>query len=324
MKYTIAILTGGDSAERVISLKSAAVVREYLPKDAFRCFEIDIQGTSWTERSSGIPVDKNDFSLSIDGERIHFHAAFAALHGRPLENGQLQGYLEIMGVPYTCCNGMVSALTMDKFRTKLFLQGTGIPMASSVLVRQGDSLSTPEIQALGMPLFVKPNALGSSFGITKVKRPEQLKQAVDLAAQYDPEVLIEACIPGREFSNGVFEHQGKQIVLPVTEIIPHSEYFDYAAKYEGKSQEVTPANLPEMLTHTCQQQSLLLYKSLGCKGVVRFDYILSTQNHSFYFLEANTIPGISPASIVPQQATAAGWALSDFFAAQLHEILSFR
>jgi D-alanine-D-alanine ligase len=321
MTYTIAILTGGDSAERVISLKSAAVVREYLPKDLFRCFEIDIQGAAWTERHSGEPVDKNDFSLTIDGEHIRFDAAFAALHGRPLENGQLQGYLDIMGIPYTCCNGMVSALTMDKFRTKLFLQGTGIPVAQSVLVRLGDSLLTPEIQALGMPLFVKPNTLGSSFGITKVKHPEQLQEAVALAAQYDPEVLLEAFIPGREFSNGVFVHQGKHIALPVTEIIPQSEYFDYAAKYEGKSQEVTPANLPETLVDSCQQQSLLLYKALGCKGVVRFDYILSSINEAFYFLEANTIPGISPASIVPQQATAAGWALGDFFAAQLHEIL---
>ncbi len=314
---TIAILTGGDTAERVISLQSSAVVRAHLPADRYRCFEIDINGSAWCERETGTPVDKNDFSLRLRGEHIRFEAAFAALHGSPLEDGKLQGYLEIMGIPYTCCDGFVSALTMNKQRTKQFLAATGVPMARSVLLRKDQVFDPAGLADMGFPLFVKPNTQGSSFGVTKVKTAAELQPALEEAFRYDAEVVVESYLPGREFSNGAFRHKGEVVVLPVTEIIPEGEFFDYAAKYEGRSQEVTPALLTPEETAECQARSRFLYEALGCRGVVRFDYILS--GGTFHFLEANTIPGLSAASLVPQQARAAGWTLEGFFGALLEE-----
>ncbi|MFZ4633351.1 MAG: D-alanine--D-alanine ligase family protein [Saprospiraceae bacterium] len=316
---TIAILTGGDTAEKVISLQSSAVVLAHLPVERFRCFEIDIEGTNWCERTTRTPIDKNDFSLTLNGEHIHFDAAFAALHGSPLEDGKLQGYLELLGVPYTCCDGFVSALTMNKHRTKQFLTPLGVPMARSALLHQGQQVDHAALLDMGLPLFVKPNTQGSSFGVTKVKSAETLQPAIEEAWRFDPEVVVESYLPGREFSNGAFRHKGKVVVLPVTEIIPDGEFFDYAAKYEGKSKEVTPAPLTPEQTDSCQARSRFLYNALGCQGVVRFDYILAGE--TFYFLEVNTIPGLSSASLVPQQARADGWTLDAFFAALLDEVL---
>jgi D-alanine-D-alanine ligase len=313
----IAILTGGDSAERVISLKSAQVVKDYLPVDRYNVYLIDIEGTNWHDPESGEPVDKNDFSLTIRGEKIQFDCAFAALHGSPLEDGKMQGYFDMLGIPYTCCNGFVSALTMDKHITKTYLAPYGIPLAKSVLLRRGDKVSPARLLDMGLPLFVKPNTQGSSFGVTKVKTTDQLLPAIDEAWRYDAEVVVESFLPGREFSNGVLRVKGEIVVLPVTEIIPETEFFDFAAKYEGKSQEITPADLSQDLTRQCQERSRLLYDILRCTGVVRFDYILVGE--TFYFLEANTIPGISPASIVPQQAKAHGWELGEFFAMLIEE-----
>ena len=314
----IAILTGGDSEERVISLKSGQVVRDHLPKDRYRSFLIDIQKADWHDLDSGIQVDKNDFSLTVNGEKIRFDCAFAALHGAPLEDGKMQGYLEMLGIPYTCCNGYVSALTMNKHNTKQQLAQYGtVPMAKSVLLHRGQVVDNEQILALGLPLFVKPNTHGSSFGVTKVKTPDALPAAIEEAFQFDKEVVVESFLPGREFSNGVLRVNGEVVVLPVTEIIPETEFFDFAAKYEGKSQEITPADLSSGLTLQCRERSRFLYEALQCRGVVRFDYILV--GDVFHFLEANTIPGISPASIVPQQARAHGWALGAFFSLLIEE-----
>lgn len=316
----IAILTGGDSEERVISLKSGQVVREHLPKDRYRSFLIDIQKSDWHEIDSGTPIDKNDFSLTLGGEKIHFACAFAALHGAPLEDGKMQGYFDMLGIPYTCCDGYVSALTMNKHNTKLQLAQFGtVPMAGSVLLRRGEPADLEKIKPLGMPLFVKPNTHGSSFGVTKVKTAEALLPAIEEAWRFDSEAVVESFLPGREFSNGVLRVNGTVTVLPVTEIIPETEFFDFAAKYEGKSKEVTPADLSPELTQQCQSQSRFLYEALKCKGVVRFDYILV--GDTFHFLEANTIPGISPASIVPQQARAHGWELGVFFSLLIEEAM---
>lgn len=317
----IAILTGGDSAERVISLKSGAVVRDHLPKDRYRTFLIDIQKADWKDLDTGIAVDKNDFTLTLaNGEKIRFDAAFAALHGSPLEDGKLQGYLELMGVPYTCCDGYVSALTMSKHNTKLQLAPYGIPMAPSELLRKGEPIDEAKLLQLGLPLFVKPNDNGSSFGVTKVKTTEALLPAIDEAFQYSNEVMVEAFMPGREFSNGVLRVNGKVVVLPVTEIIPETEFFDFAAKYEGKSKEVTPADLSVELTRQCQERTGKIYDLLKCKGAIRIDYILV--GDTFHLLEPNTIPGISPASIIPQQAQAHGWELGEFFALLIEEACS--
>lgn len=307
----IAILTGGDSAERVISLKSGKVVFDHLPVDRYRSFLIDVEGADWKEMSSGVQVDKNDFTLTLNGEKIHFDCAFAALHGSPLEDGKMQGYLDLIGVPYTCCDGFVSGLTMNKYLTKVQLAPLGIPMARSVLLRRGEPVNESGLLEMGLPLFVKPNTHGSSFGVTKVKTQEELLPAIESVWPYDREAVVEAFMPGREFSNGVLRVNGETVVLPVTEIIPETEFFDFAAKYEGKSEEVTPADLSPELERQCRERSRFLYDVLRCQGVVRFDYILV--GDTFHFLEANTIPGISPASIVPQQARAHGWELGAFF-----------
>lgn len=315
----IAILTGGDSEERVISLKSGRVVADHLPADRYRTFLIDVQKADWHDLDSGIQVDKNDFTLTLDDEKIRFDCAFAALHGSPLEDGKMQGYLEMLGIPYTCCDGYVSALTMNKHNTKTQLAPYGVPLAKSLLLHRGEPVPTDRMLALGLPLFVKPNTHGSSFGVSKVKTVSELQPALDEAWRFGDEVVVESFMPGREFANGAFRHKGKIEVLPVTEIVPETEFFDFAAKYEGKSQEVTPADLSPDLTRQCQERTRQVYQTLGCRGVVRFDYILV--GDTFHLLEANTIPGISPASIVPQQARAAGWDLGEFFAALIEEAI---
>lgn len=313
----IAILTGGDSAERVISLKSAQVVRQNLPQDRYRTWLIDIEGANWRDVDSGIQIDKHDFSLPLPEGRIHFDAAFAALHGAPLEDGKLQGYLDIMGLPYTCCDGFVSALTMNKHHTKLFLQPHGIPMAPSLLLQRGEAVNVDAIAALGFPLFIKPNTHGSSFGVSKVKTREEIVPALEAVWPYDAEAVAEAFLEGGEFGNGALRIQGEVVALPPTQIITFKEFFDFEAKYEGASKEVTPADISLELTAQSQALARKLYTVLGCQGVVRFDFILV--GDTFHFLEANTIPGLSAASIVPQQAAAQGWTLGDFFALLLEE-----
>jgi D-alanine-D-alanine ligase len=225
----------------------------------------------------------------------------------------------MMGIPYTCCNGYVSALTMSKHNTKMQLAPLGIPMAQSVLLRKGHPIDTAELLAMDLPLFVKPNTHGSSFGVSKVKTADALLPAIEEAFGFDDEVLVEAFMPGREFSNGVLRVNGEIVVLPVTEIIPEDEFFTFAAKYEGRSKEVTPAEVSPELTQQCQQRTRQIYEALGCKGVVRIDFILV--GDTFYLLEPNTIPGISPASIVPQQANAYGWDLGTFFSVLIQEAL---
>lgn len=313
----IAILTGGDSEERVISLKSGRVVADHLPADRYRSFLIDIQKADWRDLESGVQVDKNDFSLTLDGEKIRFDCAFAALHGSPLEDGKMQGYFEMLGIPYTCCDGYVSALTMNKHNTKTQLAPHGVPLAKSRLLHRGQAVDHNDLLTLGLPLFVKPNTHGSSFGVSKVKTAGELQAALDEAWRFGDEVVVESFMPGREFANGAFRHKGEIVVLPVTEIIPETEFFDFAAKYEGKSKEITPADLTPEQTRQCQERTRQVYQLLGCRGVVRFDYILV--GDTFHLLEANTIPGISPASIVPQQARAAGWELGEFFGALIEE-----
>jgi D-alanine-D-alanine ligase len=318
-KLSVAILMGGDSEERVISLKTAAVIKKHLHSDLMQTRMIDIAGSRWIDSETGLAIDKNDFSLKIGRKKHHFDVAFAAIHGAPLENGALQGYLEMVGVPYTCCNGFVSAMTMNKHVTKAVAATVGAPMAKNMLVRRGEKPDFNHfVQALGdLPYFVKPNAHGSSFGVSKVKKVEDLQTALDFAFQYDDEVMVEQFMPGREFGNGAFRHKGKIIVLPVTEIITKREFFDYEAKYEGASEEVTPAQISTALTKQAQDLSRRLYQSLGCSGVVRFDYILVAD--TFHVLEVNTIPGMSEASIVPQQVVAYGWTLQDFFTGLVRE-----
>lgn len=307
----IAILTGGFSAEIGISLKSADVVQKFLDPDKFNTYQIVIDYSGWYERQQRIPVDKNDFSILVDGNKINFDCVFVALHGSPAEDGMIQGYFEMLNIPYTCCNGFVSALTMDKLATKTYLANSDVHMSKTLSFKEGEQIDIDAIEALQYPVFVKPNAVGSSFGVSKVFNREGLKKAVDEAFKHDSMILVESFIKGREFGNGVYEKEGKLVVLPITEIIPETDFFDYQAKYEGKSKEVTPADLSPALTKKCQELSLYLFKKLNCKGFVRFDYIL--QGDDFYFLEVNTVPGLSEQSIVPQQAVLSGLTLRQFF-----------
>ncbi len=305
----IAIIAGGPSAERGISLKSAKTIAAHLPKDKYSVTTIDITPEDWKEMETGNRVDLNHFSLwdPKGNEERKFDFAFIIIHGTPAEDGKLQGYLEMMGIPHSACGVLTSALTFNKQMCKDHLKPYNIPMAESMIVKKNVGRGEVEGHNIRPPFFVKPNNNGSSYGVTKVKEWVQLEEAVSNALQYDHEVMIERALIGTEYSCGVVREGSTEHVFPITEIIPEGEFFDFAAKYEGHSQEITPARLEAEQVKQCQERSVFLYSVLGCRGMVRFDYIL--ENGTFYFLEANTTPGMSEASIIPQQAVAYGWSI---------------
>jgi D-alanine-D-alanine ligase len=305
---TIAIVAGGDSSEFGISVKSANEVSKAL-SSRYITYVITIRGTNWyweDQKGRYHNIDKNDFSLIADDNRIRFSAVFIAIHGTPGENGLLQGYFDMMGIPYTSCGAFCSALTFNKQACKLFLKDTGIPMAKSILLRAGESIDADDIiSQAGLPCFVKPNDSGSSFGVSKVKKKDDLHSAIDIAFKESDEVIIEAFMDGREVACGVLKTKTESIVFPVTEIISKNEFFDYEAKYTpGNSDEVTPADMPEEVTNEIRRLSSLIYDLLGCKGIVRVDFIVIDGKP--YFLEINTIPGMTEESLIPKQAKAAG------------------
>jgi D-alanine-D-alanine ligase len=312
---TIAIAAGGDSSEFEISVKSAGEVGNILTS-RYIVYIIIIRGTSWyweDERGRYHNIDKNDFTLMHNDQRTKFDGVFIAIHGTPGENGLLQGYFDMMGIPYTSCDAFCSALTFNKQACKLFLKEYGITMANAVMIRKGD---TPEFSKLinqtGLPCFVKPNDSGSSFGVTKVKKMEELLPAIDTAFKESDEVLVEAFMNGREVACGVIKTKNKTLVLPVTEIISKNEFFDYEAKYTpGRSDEVTPADMPLAVTDEIQDISKFIYDLLGCKGIVRVDFIVVGEKP--YFIEINTIPGMTRESLVPKQAEAAGISLEELY-----------
>ena len=304
----IAILTGGPSAEREISLKSAQMVTQHLDPDLYSHRLISMNKDAWVEMESHARIDLNDFSLSIEGEKEWFDFVFIIIHGSPAEDGKIQGYFDMLDIPYSTCDTLACSLTFNKQMCKEFLQAHDVPMAPSLIIRRGDAIPIEEVAALGLPLFVKPNSNGSSYGITLVKEEIEVLPAVELAFRYDEEVIIEGYLAGREFGCGLVQEGETLHVFPVTEIIPEAEFFTYAAKYEGASQEITPAKISATLTENCQDISKKIYKALACRGMVRMDYILV--DDVFYFLEVNTIPGLSPASIIPQQVKAYGWGFS--------------
>ena len=312
---TIAIVAGGDSSEFEISVKSADEVCNVLTS-RYIAYIIIIRGTNWYwEDKKGLynTIDKNDFSLVYDEQRIRFDGVFIAIHGTPGENGLLQGYFDMMSIPYTSCSAFCSALTFNKQACKLFLKEYGIAMADAILIRKGENLDLDNIiERTGIPCFVKPNDSGSSFGVTKVKQKGTLLSAIETAFKESNEVLIEAFMNGREVACGVIKTKNKSIVLPVTEIISKNEFFDYEAKYTpGKSDEVTPAEMPLVVTNEIQRISLLVYDLLGCKGIVRVDFIVIGEKP--YFIEINTVPGMTKESLVPKQAAAAGISLEELY-----------
>lgn len=305
----IAIIAGGPSAERGISLKSAKTIATHLPKEKYKVFTIDITPHGWKDLDSGRLVDLNHFSLAEENgcAAVSFDYAFIIIHGTPAEDGKLQGYFEMLNIPHSACGVLASSLTFNKQMCKDHLKQYNIPMAESMVIKEyvdKDEILKNNIQP---PLFVKPNNNGSSYGVTKVKQWSELGDAISLALKYDHEVMIERALTGREYSCGVVRDGSNIHIFPVTEIIPEGEFFDFAAKYEGHSQEITPARLSPELANQCRQRSGHLYRILGCRGMVRFDYIL--ENDIFYLLEANTTPGMSEASIIPQQSIAYGWTI---------------
>ena len=319
---TIAIVAGGDSSEYEVSVKSATEVSKVLAS-GYMVYIIMIRSTNWyweDPKGRFHNIDKNDFTLITDEYRIRFDCVFIAIHGTPGENGLLQGYFDMMKIPYTSCNAFCSALTFNKQATKLYLKEYGIMMAEAILIRKGETTDPGSImRKTGLPCFVKPNDSGSSFGVTKVKKRADLMPAIEAAFKESNEVMIEAFMKGREVACGVVKTKNKKLVLPVTEIISKNEFFDYEAKYTpGRSDEVTPANMPETITEEIQRLSSLISDLLGCKGIVRVDFIVVADKP--LFLEINTVPGMTAESLVPKQAASAGIALNDLYSMVVEDL----
>lgn len=326
MKKKIALVTGGYSGESVISYKSADCMRANLDKNRWDVYKIDINPNGWFYMpDEGLPVavDKNDFSVSLDGTRITFDAVLVGLHGTPGEDGKLQGYFDCLNIPYTSCNAATSALTFNKRYTVAVAAFAGIPVAKSLHLFRDNPLPADRIlDALKLPVFVKPNNGGSSIGMSKVNEPGQLAAALEKAFREDEQVLVEEFIRGREFTIGVFRHAGRIIDLPITEVISQNEFFDFQAKYEGASREITPAEIDEVTANRIRSEARRAYEVFNCSGVVRMDFIYHDIESKPYLLEINTVPGQSEASIVPQQVRAMGWSLEEFYSALIDECLS--
>jgi D-alanine-D-alanine ligase len=320
MKKRIALVYGGDSSEYEISVKSGKHIASHIDRERYEVFEVIIKGSDWRvicESGESYFIDKSDFSFSIPSNswtpeaKMEFDKVLIMIHGTPGENGLFQAYLEMVGMSFTTSSATVSAVTFNKYACKCFLRDTGVKLAREIFLRRGDSYNPYDISArLGLPLFVKPNNGGSSFGVTKVKRLEDLNNAIECAFKEDESVLIEEFIDGREMTNGVYERDGVLVRLPVTEIISNNEFFDYEAKYLGASQEICPAQIPQELSTAIIDLSHKLYRHLGCRGVVRMDYIV--RGDEIYFLEVNTVPGMTEMSLVPQQIRAAGMTIKQF------------
>jgi len=321
-KKNIAIVCGGYSSEKEISLNSGKNLMEWIDSDKFIPYLVYIEKGKWSVLDNGqeYAINKADFSVSIKGKNISFDCAYITIHGTPGEDGRLQSYFEIVGLPYTSSGVFTSSMTFHKFATKAFLSQFGIKSAKAFLVRKYDYVRPEDVvDAVGLPCFVKPNNCGSSFGVSKIKSTDEILPAIAKALSEDSEVIIEEFIEGREFTNGIYHADQCIRVLPITEIISGNEFFDYEAKYVGKSKEVTPAELTPELEKQCKLLTGHIYKLLNCDGVVRIDYIL--KGNDFYFLEANTTPGLSEQSIIPQQIRAEGMTEQEVFTSLIEDAL---
>ncbi len=326
MKKNIALLAGGYSGEYTISMRTAETIRKNLDPEAYAVYPIVITRDGWryADGATVVEVDKNDFTLPLPDGRVRFDAAFIAVHGTPGEDGRLQGYLDMVGIPYTTCNAIVSALTFNKsFCNKVVKAFNVVGIANSVHLIKGEPYSMGAIlEHLKLPVFVKPAESGSSLGISKVKDVTELLPAIEKAFKEDNQVLIEEFIEGRELTIGVYRVDGVLRVLPPTEIRSQNEFFDYEAKYtSGVTDEITPAPIDADVLEKLETKAAHIYRHLNCRGVVRMDFILQRDTAKLYFLEVNTMPGQSEASIVPQQVRASGGSLQDFYTALLEETL---
>ena len=325
-KPRIAFVTGGYSSEAVISYKSAITIENNLDKDRYDIYRIDITPEAWFHPSKDgqkYAIDRSDFSLDLPSGKIKFDAVFIGIHGTPGEDGRLQGYFDMVGLPYTSCDAATSAITFNKRYTVAVAAFSGINVARSLHLFRHSPVETSFIlSALNLPVFVKPNNGGSSIGMSKVNQADELEAALDKAFKEDDQVLVEEFIKGREFTIGVFRRAGKIITLPFTEVITENEFFDYQAKYEGKSREVTPAECTEEMADQIRSTATSVYEIFNCRGIVRMDFIYMEKQQAPYLLEINTVPGQSEASIVPQQVRANGWKLMDFYTMLVEEALN--
>jgi len=325
MRLNIAVVSGGDSGEFDISIQSGLVVKKYLDPNKYKVYPIVIKGQEWIHECPNnniYTVDKNDFSVMMGEIKINFDCIFIAIHGTPGEDGRLQGYFDMLGIPYTSCDQITSSITFNKYFSKIFVSNFGALTAQSLLLTKFTDISPDEILTqLTLPLFVKPNSGGSSVGMSKIIVAEDINPAIEKAFREDDEVLIEEFIEGREITCGIMKHQEKIIKFPVTEIISKKEFFDYEAKYDPSlADEIIPAQIPKDVFTNCQETSAELYKKLNCKGVVRFDYIFNEKG--MYFLEVNTVPGLTETSIIPKMAESFGMTLTELFGIMVEEGLT--
>ena len=313
LKRTIAIVCGGDSSEHDVSMHSAQGLYSFFDKERYNVYIVDVKGIDWhveLEDGTSAPIDKNDFSFIENGKHIEFDYAYITIHGAPGENGIMQGYFDLIHLPYSTSGVLVEALTFDKYVLNNYLRGFGVNVADSILLRRGEEYNEEEIEKrLGMPCFVKPAADGSSFGVSKVKNIDQLAPALRVAFMESDEVMIEGFLDGTEISQGVYKTKDKSIVFPATEVVTSNEFFDYNAKYNGQVQEITPARInPDTAKHVAAETSRI-YDILHANGIIRIDYIISKDkegNDVINMLEINTTPGMTATSFIPQQVRAAG------------------
>lgn len=316
LKRNIAIVCGGDSSEHDVSLRSAQGLYSFFDKERYNVYIVDIKGQDWhVELPDGLTakIDRNDFSFVVDGKATLFDYAYITIHGTPGENGILQGYFDLIGLPYSTSGVLVEAMTFDKFVLNQYLRGYGVSVAESLLIRQGyeELVNDDEIEErIGMPCFVKPAADGSSFGVSKVKCKDQLAPAIRKAMLESPEIMVEGFLEGTEISQGVYKTREKTVVLPATEVVTSNEFFDYDAKYNGQVQEITPARLSADVAERVAKITSHIYDILHCNGIIRIDYIISKEG-KINMLEVNTTPGMTPTSFIPQQVRAAGLEMKD-------------
>lgn len=325
-KPTIAFLTGGYSGEAEISYQSAITIDNHLDYEKYTVYKIDIRPEGWFYSVPGkqkLQVDKNDFSLMVDGQKIRFDGVLVGIHGTPGEDGKLQGYFDLLKLPYTSCDAATSALTFNKRYTVAVAAFAGIHVAKSLhLFKQANQTAAAILSQLRLPVFVKPNNGGSSIGMSKVIAEEELEPALDKAFKEDDQVLVEEFISGREFTIGVFQSKGELVTLPITEVKSKKAFFDFEAKYtSGMSEEITPALVEETIAEQIRDTAKKIYQVFNCRGVVRIDFIYSIEKGAPFMLEINTVPGQSEASIVPKQVLALGWTLKQFYSALIDEAL---
>ena len=315
MKRIIAIAAGGDTSEYEVSLRSAQGIYSFLDKERYTPYIVQMRGTDWyvqLEDGGLAAIDRNDFSFRLpDGSKVNFDFVYITIHGTPGEDGLLQGYLDMLHLPYSCCGVLPASLTYNKFACNQYLHAFGVRIADSLLLRRGQTITDNEVvQKIGLPCFIKPNLGGSSFGVTKVKTPAEIQPALAKAREESPETVIEAFMNGIEITCGCYKTRQRSVVLPITEVVSHHEYFDYDAKYCGDSDEITPARIPDELADRVKQLTSAIYDILGATGIIRVDYII-TEGSKINLLEVNTTPGMTATSFIPQQVRAAGMTMQE-------------